>query len=56
MDNTQNQVIQNFRGLFSKYKPSVINNGKQVSLTIDGDTTVINQSQRNLVSRTIRLS
>ena len=56
MDNIQSEILQNFRGLFNKYAPVVINKGKQVSITVDGVETIINQSQRNLSQKTTRLS
>ena len=56
MDNTQAEILKNFRGLFAKYAPVVTANGKQVSITVDGSTTLVNQSQRNLSQKTTRLS
>lgn len=43
MDNTQAQVLQNFRSLFGRYKAVVTQNDRQIKITVGSTTTEVNQ-------------
>lgn len=56
MNTQEAEILANYRALFTRYTPIIVNNGKQVTITANGNTTTLNQSQRNLSSRTIKLT
>ncbi len=43
MDNTQAQVLQNFRSLFGRYKAVVTQNDRMTRITVDGVSTELNR-------------
>lgn len=45
MDNTQIQILNNFRGLFGRYKAVVAQNDRTTSITVDGSTVEIQNSR-----------
>lgn len=43
MDNTQAQVLQNFRSLFGRYKAVVTQNDRATKITVNGVSTEVNR-------------
>ncbi len=41
MDNTQAQILQNFRGLFGRYKAVITQNDRTTKITVDNKTAEI---------------
>lgn len=46
MDNTQAQVLQNFRSLFGRYKAVVTQNERTTRITVNNTTVEVNQPRK----------
>lgn len=55
MDNTQSQIISNFRALFGQYKAVVSENDRQLQITVGTNTTTVNKVRSVTQSATTRL-
>lgn len=55
MDNTQSQIITNFRSLFGRYKAVVSENDRQLSITVGTNTVTVNKVRSVTQSATTRL-
>jgi hypothetical protein len=56
MDNTQAQVLHNFRSLFGRYKAVVTQNERTTRITVDNKTVEVNKIRtRQTQQQTIRL-
>lgn len=56
MDNTQSQVLTNFRSLFGRYKAVVTQNERTTKITVDGSSVEINRPRaRQTQEQSIKL-
>lgn len=55
MDNTQSQIINNFRSLFGQYKASVSENDRQLSISVGTNKTTIQKVRSVTQTSTTRL-
>jgi hypothetical protein len=55
MDNTQSQIIANFKSLFGQYKAVVTENDKQLQINVGTKTTTVNKVRSVTQSTTTRL-
>lgn len=45
MDNTQLQILNNFKSLFGRYKPVITQDDHKIQITIDKQKAEVNQSR-----------